>query len=196
MDDGAGELSAAFIRQAAVSTEASESYRFEMRFGWNMSDLTFELNVAPDTPIMTGAFSGQASTTLVDLGPFFEELFSAFETEAGGNKLFGGDLFGGDLTIQTVEDGAGHLYLKAPIFAALAGEAGVPAEFSGLSDGWAVIDLALLEDFGADQLGRGPDRIVAGRPAGDVVIGGNGAGPWSRRRARRVDRSLPRHGDA
>lgn len=137
----------AFVRDAATTTEAAESYRFEVRFGWQMSDPTFSINVAPDTPLMVGATSGSRSSMSLDFGPIFTAVFDAL----GGEQAVT-ELFGSDLTMQMVDDGAGTMYLKVPMFAALAAEGALPADFAGLAGGWGLIDLTRVEGLSASEV--------------------------------------------
>jgi hypothetical protein len=139
----------AFVRSAATTTESAESYRFEVRFGWQMSDPTFSLNLAPDTPLMVGATSGSATSMTLDFGPIFNAVFDAL----GGDEAVT-ELFGSDLTMQMVDDGAGSMYLRVPMFAALAAEDALPAEFARLADGWGLIDLTAVDGLSASEVAR------------------------------------------
>jgi hypothetical protein len=97
--------------------------------------------------MMSGKFVDGASSIVLDLGPMMEAMIASFgQTQDITEEL------GGDLTMQMVDDGQGRLYMRAPMFAALADDPSMPADFAALGTGWGVIDLAKASGVSATDL--------------------------------------------
>ncbi len=174
-DTSAGVAS---LVRAVDTTESQTSFRYELRVGLAMSDLTFAFSMPPDTPLATGAYAGGVSSSVLDFQPMFETMFEDLEAE--GPSL--SEVFGDDITMSMIDDASGRLYLKSPMFAALAGTDGLPESFSALADGWGVIDIGAVagltptqvSQLAGGQTGATPEALLSlARTAEDVQeIGG------------------------
>ena len=151
------------LRQAAADTVAEDTYRFEMTFGLEVSAPGTSMSV-PNTPMTQGAVSGDRTWMLMDMGPIFDAVFDA----AGSGSASA--LLGNDLSMEVLTVGTDIVYLRAPLFAALADLGALPGaeDLRVLEDGWGRIDLAAAginaDDLGAmtgAQTGASADALLA-----------------------------------
>lgn len=134
------EATADYLGQAVARSEG-QAYRFSE--GVTIDGMGEHMG-ADD--LITGVRKGKASSLTMDMGALFKNMPGAPD-------------LGGDLTMRMVTDGK-TLYMRAPVFAALAGKMGgstanVPGPFGAfadLGDKWGRIDLGALGEDKA--LGR------------------------------------------
>lgn len=174
-ESGEAAVSGAFLAQVAEATEQSESYRYEVFFSLLIADSTFEIDVAPSSPLAIGAVAGSNQTMSMDLGPVLQEMFAAMGGGGTDSSALLRDLFGDDLTMETIIVDRDTMYVRAPFLAGMvdgpaAGE--LPPElaaWSELRDRWGVVDVASLAGFEATDLaalaggqgGSSPDQVLA-----------------------------------
>ncbi|MFV2039623.1 MAG: hypothetical protein ACC660_05225 [Acidimicrobiales bacterium] len=166
-DEQAGEPSAfaaKSLRKSARTTATAESYRYEMSFSMFISDGSFEIDIAPDRPLAVGAVSGSTQQMSMDLGTVFEDMLPALADGDDADEIAA--MFGGDLSMEIIATST-TMYLRAPFLAGLFDGALGPemppglTDMAALADGWGVIDLTQLADFGAGDISG-----LAGAPAG------------------------------
>lgn len=137
---------------AASERSASEPYRLEASMAMEIAGGGEEISL--DAPYMTGEQDGDSYEYRMDM----EEWTSQVPGGAGA-------LAGADLTMDMASDGD-VLYIRAPIYAAMAEQAG-PAgigpigELADLGDRWGRIDLGALGDLSLFDV-----QSTAGGPGG------------------------------
>ncbi len=116
-------------------------YRLEMFM--EMSGLGLSIDGA--APLVTGEFANGSSHMVMDFGAMFASMADQLPPE----------MQGADMTMEMVTQGT-DLYLRAPFFAAMAGEAGGAegplGAFAALGDDWGYIDGTAIPGLSAAQL--------------------------------------------
>jgi hypothetical protein len=137
---------------AASQRSAGEPFRVEVSMAMDVAGGGEEISL--DAPIMTGEQDGRGYEYHMDMEEWLSQV-------PGGAASLGG----GDLTMDMTGD-ASALYIRAPIYASLAEQAG-PAgigpmgELAELGDRWGRVDLEALGDLSVIDL-----QSTAGAPGG------------------------------
>lgn len=128
------EATSGFLARAARRS-LGEPYRIEMSMAMDISGDGEDLSI--DAPLMTGEQDGTRYHMTMDMGEWMEELGA------------GGRLDTGELTTEMVGDDT-VLYMRSPMFAAIAEQAGPNVEMpqieelAELGDRWGRIDVTAL----------------------------------------------------
>lgn len=132
--DGVVAVGPDFFANAAATTEAAESFRFEALLSLQGAGLDLT-----NAPIFSGEQVGAASRVVFDM--------SAVGANMGVPDV-GGEMF------EAISDGQ-VLFLRAPLFADLAGRGALPPEvapLASLGTGWGRIDLTAVDASVPTQL--------------------------------------------
>jgi hypothetical protein len=163
---GGESLDPAFVSSVAQRSLA-ESYRYE-------SDISMRMGVAGESleiegTFMSGAHSGDRTSTMLDMGLMFDQL----DTQVGGEPM-PPVLADADLTMESIIDGS-TLYIRAPMFGALRDMAGGdlpddpalgPAGALADLEDWGRVDLAALGDeVGMSEVGQAVGMDPSSDPA-------------------------------
>jgi hypothetical protein len=132
---GGFEASTSFLR-AAADQSTSEGYRTEMRFA-----LGDEVDFGAE-PLMSSVIDGDRYHMTMDMASMYDQM------AAQSSESVPQELTGIDLSMEMAGDPE-TLYLRAPMFAALAdmvpaGQLGPLGAMGELGDGWGYVDLTAL----------------------------------------------------
>jgi hypothetical protein len=159
--DSDGEVVAGAVRfeptsqflATASQRSSSEPYRVGVTMGMDIAGGGDEISA--EAPVMTGEQDGTSYEMTMDLSEWMEEIPGASQ-----------EMSGVDLTIEMAGDPS-TLYLRAPMYAQLADQAGGapqlgPAgELAALGDGWGRVDVAALGDLSLTDV-----QSTVGSPGG------------------------------
>lgn len=157
-------ISEAGFLGAAVDRSTAEGFDFDMTL-----DVVLSIPGAPgidadEVAFGSGSVDGQLSSFRMDMAAMTEAMGAPADT-----------LGSGDLSMEVITDGdAGVTYIRAPFFASLAGQPGIPTSGLGgletLGDGWGRVDHSALGDaIPSELLGQMSGGAVGFEPMLELV---------------------------
>jgi hypothetical protein len=135
---------------AAEAAERSTSQPYRLEAELRMAIAVGGESMDVDAPLMSGEQDGELSHVEMDLGDLFDEMAQV----APAGEGLPPELTDADLTMEIVGDGT-TMYLRAPMFGALAdmaggaaaGQLGPMGELADLGSKWGRVDLGELGDI-------------------------------------------------